>query len=97
MAELGYGFVIKTAEMRPCFVGDKKALFHRWSEQAEIVPPSILKGGHGGGVVRGTLAVVEYEDGTVGLANLEKIRFFPADNFREYDWERAREAAKNEK
>lgn len=75
-------------ELRPCFVrslertdnrklitNTRKALFHKWAEKSEIVPPSYLKGGHGGGVVRGVVAIVEYEDGTVGEVLPENIRF----------------------
>lgn len=80
--------VTQTAEKRPCVVSvvtrdknrkiathTRNALFHRWADKAEIVPPSVLKGGHGGGVVRGVLAIVEYEDGTIGEALPENIRF----------------------
>lgn len=82
-------FKITTKEAtRPCVVlyldwdenrkivkKSKNALFHRWADKAEIVPPSVLKGGHGGGIVRGVLAIVEYEDGTVGEVLPENIKF----------------------
>lgn len=62
-------------EFRPCYVKGVKALFHRWIHKSEIVPPSVYVGGHNGGVVSGTLAIVEYEDGRIGEARPTDIRF----------------------
>lgn len=78
MAELERKLIVSNSEMRPCIAHGKKAFFHRWADKSEIVPPSVLKGGHGGGVVRGVLAIVEYEDGTVGEACPENIKFLDA-------------------
>ena len=39
--------------------------FHKWSERSEIIRPSLMKGGHGGGELRYTVAIVELEDGTI--------------------------------
>ena len=75
MATLERKIIVSQTEMRPCVVLGKKAFFHRWADKAEIVPPSVLRGGHGGGIVRGVLAIVEYEDGTIGEALPENIRF----------------------
>ena len=50
--------------LRPCAVNGKKALFHTMEQCSRIVPPSLLAGGHNGGVVGEVLAIVEYEDGT---------------------------------
>ena len=44
-------------------------------ERSDIVPPSIMKGGHSGGVVKGVLALVEFEDGSVGEVYPHKIKF----------------------
>lgn len=76
---------------RPCFVvrddGSKlKAIFHRWSDISEIYAPSPLEGGHPGGVVKGTLAIVELESGQVGTASPEKITFIDGGDFDEYCW-----------
>lgn len=75
MAEIGGALVIHTSEYRPCFVGDKKALFHRWNDISYIVEPSISIGGHGGGVVKHTLGMIEYEDGTIEEVAPRKIKF----------------------
>lgn len=85
MASLCSEIVVKTGEQRPCFVNGKKALFHRWSDESYIVAPSYMKGGHGGGTIRETVAVVEYEDGRVDRAALSSVRFV-AEDFRAYDW-----------
>lgn len=68
------GFIIET-ELRPCMVGDKKALFHTWNHYSEIVPPSVMVGGHSGGVVSDTYAIVEYEDGSVSRCEVGEVRF----------------------
>lgn len=68
-----------TSEYRPCIVGGKKALFHRWTERANIVPLSPMVGGHAGGVIKDTAGIVEFEDGTVGEFHVQQIRF--VDNF----------------
>ncbi|MDD3662271.1 MAG: hypothetical protein PHT84_00190 [Candidatus Pacebacteria bacterium] len=69
--------------LRPCIVEMpgkkyKNALFHRWIEKSEIVPPSPMVGGHSGGVLQFTLAIVEFEDGSVRKILPERIKF--ADN-----------------
>lgn len=53
--------------LRPCLVGSdkKKCLFHGFWQNSDIYPPSLLKGGHNGGVVAGPVALVETEDGDV--------------------------------
>lgn len=51
--------------LRPCEVKDKKAYFHRWVDKSEIITPSMMVGGHEGGVLRATFAIIEFEDGRV--------------------------------
>ena len=74
MAALSSEIIIKQ-ELRPCIANDKKALFHRWNERREIIAPSLLKGGHGGGVLQAVFGLVEYEDGTMAEIFPENIRF----------------------
>lgn len=74
-------------EVRPCLVGKKnlKALWHKWVDKSEIVPPSLLRGGHGGGVVKDTFALVEYENGLVRLVQATDVYFLDsAQKFNEY-------------
>lgn len=65
----GHDVVIKRKEET------HKALFHCWSHRSELVDESLLRGGHPGGQVSGTFAIVEYEDGTVHEAEPQNIRF----------------------
>lgn len=61
--------------LRPCMVKDRKALFHRWSDKAEVLAPSPRVGGHTGGQLYQTVAIVEYDDGSVHEAYPSEIRF----------------------
>ena len=54
---------------------DIKALFHCWGYRSELVDASPMIGGHPGGQVSGTFAIVEYEDGTIHEAEPTQIRF----------------------
>lgn len=66
------------SEYRPCIVNGKKALFHRWTERANIIPPSPMAPGvisHDGGVIKDTAGIIEYEDGTVAEVYTINIRF----------------------
>ena len=52
-----------------------KALFHCWNRRSELCNASPMIGGHPGGQVSGTFAIVEYEDGTVHEVEPTQIRF----------------------
>lgn len=39
-------------ELSPCIVNGQKGLFHCWEQRSEIVPPSPMKGGHSGGIIK---------------------------------------------
>lgn len=63
-------------DLRPCIVkGKEKAFFHRWEQYSEIIPPSMLKGGHSGGVVSGVMGIVELQGGGVNKYFPEEIQF----------------------
>lgn len=83
------GFTVET-KLRPCYIigndSKTKALFHCWSFHSDIYAPSVMIGGHGGGVVARTGAIVELEDGSVTVVHPESIRFVPG-IFDEYGWE----------
>lgn len=88
MAGLNGTISVKMAEYRPCMVGDKRALFHRWEDKSEIVPPSNLRGGHCGGVVRCSLAIVEFEDWHIAEAYPHNVRFLDSEClFSRYSFE----------
>lgn len=52
-----------------------KALFHCWDHRSELFDASPMIGGHPGGQVSETFAIVEYEDGTIHEVEPQNIRF----------------------
>ena len=71
-------------DLRPCLVNQnhgktiapaKAALFHKFVEESRVIDPSPMIGGHNGGVIRYTLAIVEYDDGTVAMVEPTRIKF----------------------
>lgn len=75
MAKLNPGVTLQI-ETRPCKVKDKNAFFHRWSDISRVISPSVMVGGHPGGVVSKTVGIIEYvEDGTVHECYPDEIRF----------------------
>ena len=52
-----------------------KALFHCWNRRSELCDASPMIGGHPGGQVSGTFAIVEYEDGTIHEVEPTQIQF----------------------
>ena len=71
------------SEYRPCYVGNKKALFHMW-EDISSIHIAMLKGDVSGQIKR-TFGIVEYEDGTIDEVIPSKIRFIEG-IFKEYDF-----------
>lgn len=66
---------VNITQLRPCMFDKRPGLFHRWADVAEIVPPSNMVGGHGGGVVRAVVGIIELEGGKVVTAYPERITF----------------------
>lgn len=92
MAAFNNEIVIKI-EVRPCLYGtaekNKPALFHKWVEETYIVPPSPMVGGHKGGEIKETRALIELENGHMMKAKASEIKF--VDNkFQEYIFEQER-------
>lgn len=54
---------------------EKRALFHRWSEEKTVVAESCLIGGAPAGQISYTYGIVEYEDGRVDCVNPQQIIF----------------------
>lgn len=80
--------------LRPCIVGQQRALFHCWEQRSEVIPPSPMIGGHSGGTVTQVLGIIEREDGTIHKAYPEEIRFIDGDAKR-YFLENATEEEEN--
>lgn len=78
---------VKFSEYRPCLVKGRKALFHRFADEAHTVGESPLIGGHKGGQIWGVLAIVEFEDGTVQRVYPYEVYFLDSKGmFAEYDF-----------
>lgn len=65
--------------LRNCSVNigktQEQAFFHCWEHYAEIICPSLLNGGHNGGQVSGTFAIVELKNGEVRKVLPQYITF----------------------
>lgn len=46
MASLDGTLTITNSEYRPCVVDEKRAMFHRWEQRADVVDASPLRGGN---------------------------------------------------
>ena len=64
-----------TSKLRSCEVNGIAAKFHKWSTISNVIPPSILVGGHSGGTVQTTVGIVEYGDGSVRECYVSEIKF----------------------
>lgn len=82
--------------MRLCMANGKKAIFHRWDQVSELVAPSPMRGGHSGGIIRYSVGIVEYEDGSVASVPEKCVVFLDTDKLMEkLDREHSRWLAKN--
>jgi len=70
----------------PSLKNPVKCLFHCFSTESYIVPPSLLKGGHNGGTVSEPVAIVEFENGMVEKVPANKIRFDDIGSFNDFAW-----------
>lgn len=77
MAGLDGTLTITHSEYRPCIVKGKKGLFHRWSDIANYLRPA--KGRAYGQQVKHTMAIVEFDDGTLKEVSPYAIKFI--DNY----------------
>ena len=78
-------------KLRPCYINIKKgkkekALFHCWSFKSTVVEPSIMVGGHTGGVIAYSTGIVELEDGKVIEVMPSNITFCKG-IFNDYCWD----------
>mgnify|MGYP003183483906 CR=1 FL=1 len=83
---------MNTSNLRLCKVGQEIYWFHGFTQISQIVPPSLMRGGHGGGVVAGAYAVLERQDGTVELAEAQRVQFLDtAKEFAKYEEEETKD------
>ena len=76
-------------ELRPCWVRDRKAVFHRWVETARPVKPKDMEDDENAEYyqLRNCHGLVEFEDGTVARVWPQDIQFADIrEEFLEQDW-----------
>ena len=59
---------------RSCKVDGRPGYFHTWEQYSQPVPPSLMIGGHPGGVVAQVFGIVEFSD-CVQRVEPHKIKF----------------------
>ena len=79
--------VIHSDTRRPCLTNyGEKCFFHCWTNETRVIPPSALRGGHQGGVVSETFALLEFENGSVARYHVDQFKFIDSGRFEEIDW-----------
>lgn len=81
--------IVRENEYRPCWVQGKKALFHRWANDARPTLPGNQKFNENARFYqfRSSKAIVEYEDGTVARVWPNEVKFADSDFFHQFEWE----------
>lgn len=62
---------------RACEVNGEETIFHCWEQYSQVVKPSVLIGGHGGGQISQVFGIVEFKDGTIRRIQPHEIKFIP--------------------
>ena len=80
--------IVRENEYRPCWVAGRKAVFHRWANNARAILPKGEEPGENSRYFqyRSTKAIVEYQDGTVDTVWPQDIQFADAGPFDEITW-----------
>ena len=81
--------IVRENEYRPCWVDGKKALFHRWANDARPTLPGSQKPSENARFYqfRSSKAIVEFEDGTVARVWPNEVKFADNDFFKQFEWE----------
>lgn len=81
--------IVRENEYRPCWVDGKKALFHRWANDARPTLPGGQKPSENARFYqfRSSKAIVEFEDGTVARVWPNEVKFADNDFFKQFEWE----------
>ena len=82
MAGINSTWTIKS-EYRPCYVGEKRALFHCWAQTSSIHKQQSRT--DCAGIMTEVFALCEFEDGTVKKVKTQDICFTDGD-FEGYTW-----------
>lgn len=67
--------------MRKCIFKDEVAIFHGIYQISQVIPPSMLNGGHNGGVVSEPMAVIETIDGNLLTVYLRNVKMIGSEKF----------------
>lgn len=71
---------------RACEVNGEEAAFHCWEQWSQIIEPSPLRGGHGGGQLSQVFGIVEFKDGTIKRVQPYEIKFIPLETMLKRKW-----------
>lgn len=90
MASVGNWIVERRDTRRMCHRstsnGPEKCLFHCWSTESKVIPPSNLRGGHSGGTISETVGILEFEDGHLEKLSINDFRFIDGGQFKQWAW-----------
>ncbi len=80
--------IVEKVSYRPCYVKGRRAMFHRWANDARPQLPHGQEPGENARYYqfRSTKGLVEFEDGTVAAVWPNEIQFADGGVFHEYDW-----------
>ncbi len=82
-----------TAKTRPCWVNGRRAIFHRWTDNARPAKARAQENDPEAGYFQlySVHALVEFEDGKMVRVWPNEVRFADGGEFAAYDWERMEE------
>lgn len=90
MASMSTWIVERRDTRRMCvtneILGSKRCLFHCWSTESRVVPPSNLRGGHSGGTISETVGILEFEDGSIMKLCTGDFKFIDGGQFKQWAW-----------
>lgn len=80
--------IVRENEYRPCWVYGKKALFHRWANDARPTLPGNQQPTENARFYqfRSSKAIVEFEDGTVARVWPNEVKFDDTGFFDQFKW-----------
>lgn len=90
MAKVGNWVIERRDTRRMCYRstvnGSEKCLFHCWSTESNVIPPSNLRGGHSGGTISETVGILEFEDGHLEKLSIGDFWFIDGGQFEQWAW-----------
>ena len=79
--------IVRENEYRPCWVDGRKALFHRWANDARPTAPGGVTENARFYQFRSSKAIVEFEDGMVARVWPNEVKFADTGFFDQFKWE----------